>query len=135
MVQNLIKHKEEKIIFQHFFLFSKTTRELSKHVFWTSGYVLGAQKKVWKSKTAKRCSNLGSEPILGGLQPFTGDFGGHRSTKFNQTQGRKNYFSTKFFYLAKLLESSLKMYFGPLGTSWGLRKKFGSLKQLKNSQI
>ena len=73
--------------------------------------------------------------FLGGVQLFTGDFGGRRSTKFNQTQGRKNYFSTKFFYLAKLLESSLKMYFGPLGTSWGLRKKFGSLKQLKNSQI
>ena len=58
----------------------------------------------------------------GGVQPFTGDFGGHRSTKFNQTQGRKNYFSTNFFYLAKLLESSLKMYFGPLGTSWGSEK-------------
>ena len=73
MVQNLIKPNEEKNIFQHFFLFSKTTRELSKNVFWTPGYVLGAQKKVWKPKTAKKFSNLGSVPFLGGLQPFTGD--------------------------------------------------------------
>ena len=67
MVQNLIKYKEEKIIFQHFFLFCKTIRELSKNIFWAPGDVLGTQKSLWKSKTAKNRQIRDLEPFLGGV--------------------------------------------------------------------
>ena len=48
----------QTLFFNKNFLFSKTTRELSKNVFWTTGYVLGAQKKVWKPKTAKKNAQI-----------------------------------------------------------------------------
>ena len=43
-------------------------------------------------------------------------------------------FQQNVFYFVKLFESSLKIYFGPLGTSWGLRNHFGSQKELKKVQ-
>ena len=46
-------------------------------------------------------------------------------------QEEKIIFQQNVFYFVKLFESSLKIYFGPLGTSWGLRNHFGSQKQLK----
>jgi hypothetical protein len=49
-------------------------------------------------------------------------------------QEEKIIFQQNVFYFVKLFESSLKIYFGPLGTSWGLRNHFGSQKELKKVQ-
>ena len=45
--------------------------------------------------------------------------------------GRKVQFLTKISDFVKLLESSLKIHFGTLGMSWGLRNHFQSQKTLK----
>ena len=61
-------------------------------------------------------------------------FEGREVQNLIKHQEEKIIFQQNVFYFVKLFESSLKIYFGPLGTSWGLRNHFGSQKELKKVQ-
>ena len=88
---------------------------------------------IRREKNAKNNKNFSSYFCFfkAKISPF---FEGSVVQNLIKHQEEKIIFQQNVFYFVKLFESSLKIYFGPLGTSWGLRNHFGSQKELKKVQ-